>query len=164
MGVVAVAAIPDLRSGDDYRLDLAAREIAHAIRFTRSEAIRTGDVHGIQISENTQRTQVYKADLSADPVGKEYTLYHPMSKQPLDFDLDDHPLAQGVRITNTQSPFDYGSIRRKNLLFTASGNPYWIITSSNTTYPLESCAIVLGYGSGTRTVTVAPITGRVTVQ
>jgi len=164
LGVVAVAAIPDLRSGDDYRLELAAQEIAQALRFARSESIRTGEVHGVQISENTQRTMVYKADMAASPVGKEYTLYHPVSRQPFDFDLDEHPLANGVRITNTQSPFLFATGRRKNLLFSASGNPYWIVNSSGTTYQLEDGTIQLGYGNGSRTVAVAPITGRVTVQ
>ena len=164
VGIVAVAAIPDLRSGDDYRLELAAQEIAQALRFARSESMRTGEVHGIQISENTQRTLVYKADMAASTVGKEYTLYHPVSKQPFDFDLDEHPLAKGVRIINTQSPFLFATGRRKNLLFTATGIPYWIVNSSGTTYQLEDGTIELGFRNGSRTVTVAPITGRVTVQ
>ena len=164
VGVVAVAAIPDLRSGDDYRLELVAQEIAQAIRFARSESVRTGEVHGIQISENTQRVVVYKADMATSPVGMALILYHPVARQPFDFDLDTHPLAKGVRITNTQSPFRYGNGRLKNLLFTASGIPYWIVNSSGTTYPLLDGTVQLGYGNGSRTVTVAPITGRVTVQ
>lgn len=164
VGIVAVAAIPDLRSGDDIRLELAAQEIAQALRFARSESVRTGEVHGVQISENTQRVVVYKADMATSPVGMASILYHPVAKQPFDFDLDTHPLAKGVRITNTQSPFLYATGRRKNLLFTATGIPYWIVNSSGITYPLEDGMIQLGYGNGSRTVAVAPITGRVLVK
>jgi len=164
LGVVAVVAIPDLRSGGDGKLDLAAQEVAQAIRFARSESIRTGEVHGIQISENTQRTVVYKADMATSPIGMASILYHPVSKQPFDFDLDSHPLAKGVKITNSQSPFLYATGRLKNLLFTATGIPYWIVNSTGSTYPLVDGTIELGYGNGSRTVAVAPITGRVTVQ
>ncbi|MGB5259736.1 MAG: GspH/FimT family pseudopilin [Gammaproteobacteria bacterium] len=164
LGIVAVAAIPDLRSGDDFRLELAAQEIAQALRFARSESVRTGEVHGIQISENTQRVVVYKADMASSPVGMASILYHPVARKPFDFDLDEHPLANGVRITNTQSPFLYENGRRKNLLFTPTGIPYWIVNSSGITYPLEDGTIQLGYGNGSRTVTVAPITGRVAVR
>jgi type II secretion system protein H len=164
LGIVAVAAIPDLRSGDDSRLELAAQEIAQAIRFARSEAMRTGEVHGIQISQTTQRTVVYKADMTASPVGMASILYHPVAHQPFDFDLDTRPLTKGVRIINTQSPFLYSTGRRKNLLFDASGHPYWIVNSSGSTYPLLDGMVQLGYGNGSRSVGIAPITGRVMVR
>jgi hypothetical protein len=164
MGVVAVAAIPDLRSGDPIRLDLAAEEVAEAIRFARSESMRTGEIHGVQISQNTQRVVVYKADLSTSPVGKASILYHPVARQPFDYDLDNRPLTDGVRIINTQDPFLYATGRRKNLLFDASGVPIWIVNATSSTYVLEDGVVQLGYGRGGRSVRVAPITGRVTVQ
>lgn len=164
MGVVAVAAIPDLRSADPYMLELAAEEVAEAIRFARSESVRTGEIHGIQISQNTQRVVVYKADLTTSPVSMGSILYHPVARQPFDFDLDNRALTGGVRIINTQDPFLYATGRRKNLLFDASGVPIWIVNATSSTYILEDGTVQLGYGKGTRTVQVARITGRVTVQ
>ena len=164
LGVVAVVAIPNLRSEDPYRLELAAREIANAIRLARSEALRTGEVHGVQISQNTHRVVAYKADMSTSPVGMESILYHPVSKQRVDFETINAPMTSGVSITNTQDPFLYATGRRKNLLFDASGLPMWIVNSTGSTYALLDGVINLGYGNIVLGVQVAPITGRVTVQ
>lgn len=164
LGVVAVVAIPGFRSGDSQRLDLAAQDVAEAIRYARSESLRTGEIHGIQISQNTQRVVVYKADLTTTPVSQDYTLYHPVSRQKFDFDVDTRPMIAGVNITNAQDPFLYATGRRKNLLFDTQGVPIWIVNSTSTTYVLQDGMVQLSYGSGNRTVQVAPITGRVTVQ
>lgn len=164
LGVVAMVAIPNLRSTDPYRLDAAASEIAGAVRFARSESLRTGEIHGVQISQDTQRVVVYRADLTATPVGMAAILYHPRSRQPFDFDFDTSAMLAGVRITNTQDPFLSGAGRRKSLLFDASGVPIWIVNAAGTTYALQDGEVLLGYGNGSRTVRVAPITGRVTVQ
>ncbi len=164
LGVVALAAIPDFRSADPARLDLAAGEVAEAIRYARSESLRTGEVHGIEISQNTQRVVVYKVDLAATPVGMASILYHPVTRQPFDFDVDARPGAGGVSITNAQDPFLYATGRRKNLLFDAMGVPIWIENATGTTYVLQDGLVELGYRNGKRSVLVAPITGRVTVQ
>ncbi len=164
LGVVALAAIPDFRSADPLRLDLAAQEIAEAIRFARSESLRTGMIHGVQISQDTQRVVVYRADLTTTPVGMVSILYHPVAKQPFDFDVAARPTTAGVSITNAQDPFLYAAGRRKNLLFDAAGVPIWIVNATATTYVLQDGLVELAYGSGKRVVQIAPITGRVTVQ
>jgi prepilin-type N-terminal cleavage/methylation domain-containing protein len=164
LGVVALAAIPDFRSADPARLDLAAGEIAEAIRYARSEALRTGEVHGIEISQNTQRVVVYRADLAATPVGMASILSHPVARQPFDFEVDTHPATSGVTIINAQDPFLYATGRRKNLLFDATGVPIWIVNATGTTYVLQDGLVELGYRNGKRSVRVAPITGRVTVK
>ena len=87
------------------RLDLAAQEIAEAIRYARSESLRTGEIHGIEISQNTQRVVVYKADLATTPVGMASILYHPVAKQPFDFDVATRPTTAGVNITNARISF-----------------------------------------------------------
>ena len=164
LGVVALAAIPDFRSADPLRLDLAAQEIAEAIRYARSESLRTGEIHGVEISQDTQRVVVYRADLTTTPVGMASILYHPVAKQPFDFDVAARPTTAGVSITNAQDPFLYAAGRRKNLLFDAAGVPIWIVNATGTTNVLQDGLVELGYRNGTRSVRVAPITGRVTVQ
>jgi Tfp pilus assembly protein FimT len=164
LGVVAAAAIPGLRSGDGKRLDLAAEQVAQAIRYARSEALRSGQMHGIEISQNTQRVVVYRADLSTDPVGMAAILTHPVDKKPYDFDLNTAALVSGVRITNALDPFKYATGRRMNLLFSATGAPVWTVISSHTTYPLQDGMVQLDYGNQRRTVRVTPYTGRVTIQ
>jgi hypothetical protein len=106
----------------------------------------------------------YKADLTTTPVSMAFILYHPVTKQKLDYEVDTASMTEGVRISNTQDPFLYASGRRKNLLFDATGVPIWIVNSTGTTYILQDGSVQLSYGGDDRTVQVAQITGRVTVQ
>jgi len=164
LGIAASVAIPDISTTNPNRLDLAAEEVAQAIRFARSESLRTGDIHGVEISQSTQRVVAYKADLTTTPVSMAFILYHPVTKQKLDYEVDTASMTEGVRISNTQDPFLYASGRRKNLLFDATGVPIWIVNSTGTTYILQDGSVQLSYGGDDRTVQVAQITGRVTVQ
>ena len=136
LGIAATVAIPDISTTDSDKLDLAAEEIAQAVRFARSESLRTGEVHGVQISQDTQRVVAYRANLTTTPVSIGSVLYHPVSKQQLDFDVDTGSMTKGVTITNAQDPLRV----------------------------LQDGTVQLRYGSDSRSVRVAQITGRVTVQ
>lgn len=164
LGIAASVAIPDISTTNPNRLDLGAEEVAQAIRFARSESLRTREIHGIQISQNTQRVVAYKADMSTSPVGMASILYHPVSKQRLDYEVDTGTMTDGVSISNSQDPFLYATGRRKNLLFDVTGMPIWIVNSTGSTYILEDGVVQLSYAGDDRSVRIAPITGRVTVQ
>lgn len=62
------------------RLSPVAVALTAGAAVASAEAIRTGDVHGIEISQNTQKITVYKADLLSSPVGQAAVLYHPVTK------------------------------------------------------------------------------------
>jgi prepilin-type N-terminal cleavage/methylation domain-containing protein len=164
LGIAASVAIPDISTTNPNKLDLAVEEVAQAIRFARSESLRTGEIHGVEISQNTQRVVAYKADLTTTPVSKAFVLYHPVTKLKLDYKVDTASMSEGVSITNTQDPFLYATGRLKNLLFDDTGTPIWIVNSTSTTYILQDGTVQLSYGGDDRTVQVAQITGRVTVQ
>ena len=164
LGIAASVAIPDISTTDPDRLDLAAEEIAQAIRFARSESLRTGEIHGVQISQSTQRVVAYKANLSSTPVSIGSVLYHPVSKQKLDFVAGAGSMTDGIKISNAQDPFLYGMGRRNNLLFDKTGVPIWIVNSTGSTYVLQDGTVQLSDGGENRSVRVAQITGRVTVQ
>jgi len=164
LGIVATVAIPDISTTHTNTLDLAADKIARAIRHARSESQRTGEIHGVQVSQDTQRVVVYKADLSTTPVSMDTIDYHPLSKQPYDFDLNDSTMTTGVIINNTQDPFLYAAGRRKNLLFDASGVPIWVVNATGTTYILQDGLVQLSFGRDNLSIRVAQITGRVTVE
>ena len=165
IGLLAVVAVPALRSNDPQKLDLAATKVAEAIRIARSESIRTGNVHGITISQTSQRVRVRRYDLSTDPVSAVETLYHPVDKQLLDFDFDTFAPTQGVRITNTQDIFSYsGTGRRRTVLFNNQGVPMWIVASGPTTSAMETSKVQLSLGSQQRAVEIGAYTGRVVVQ
>ena len=165
LGITALVVIPNFSSTDPYKLELAAEQVAQAIRFSRSEAMRTGEHHGVTISQVTQDITVKKWDITTYPVSTESISYHPMSKQSFEFDITGFSLAPGVRITNTNDIFLYtGAGRRRSLIFDPQGVPVWIVGSDDSVYLLEEGIVQLSAGQSQLNITVAPITGRVSVK
>ena len=163
--LVATLALPSLSAGDTTRIDFAAKEVATAIRFARSEALRTGEGHGLTVSQATQQVTVNRYDLTTAPISTLYTLTHPINKFPYDFNVNTGAGTKGVTISNSQDVFDYTGLgRRRSLVFDASGTPKWIVGAGPTTYLLSDGTVELSYGNLQRQVSVSPITGRVTVQ
>ena len=162
VAILAVVAVPSIRSSDPHKLDYAATRVADAIRIARAEAIRTGDVWGARVNQNNQRVRVRRYDRSnGDPFE---TLYHPVDRQPLDFDFDTFPMTAGVRVTNATDAFDYPGLGdRKQVLFDGQGVPFWV-ESGGQVYRLGSGSVELSLDGQQRFVQVEPITGRVTVQ
>ena len=77
LGVIAVAALPNLASSDPSRLDLAALQVADAMRYARSEAIRTGVPHGFRQEISQKRIRVMRPDMADTPATLVYDVYHP---------------------------------------------------------------------------------------
>lgn len=165
IAVIAAIAVPAYSPGADKRLQLAANDVASAIRYARSESLRTGESHGLTISQTTQKVTVNKYDLSTAPISVLYTLTHPVDKQPYDFNVNTRATTKGVTISNAQDVFNFTGLGgRRSVIFDANGTPMWIVGSGPTTYLLSDGNIELSYGNQQSTVSLAPITGRVTVQ
>lgn len=165
LGIIATVALPTFQSSDPHKLDLAATQVAEAIRFAQSEAMRTGEVHRVRVLHATEDIEVDKTDLTTLPASAEYLLRHPVTKQLYDFNLNTAAASAGVEITNTQAAFDYSGLgRRKGLMFDAQGTPMFFFLSSGETHHLAVGQVQLGYGPHQRIVQVDPYTGRVTIQ
>ncbi len=165
LGLVAAIILPVSQPADETRLDSVTNEIMQALRYTRDEAVRTGLVHGIEISQNTQKITVYKADMTGTTIGKEYILTHPLDKKPYQFQISDIPNSGGVIIANATNPFSYpGYTSLKNLVFDAAGTPKWTKLNDGSTYQLGTGSILLDYAGKQRSINISPLTGRVTVQ
>jgi len=165
VAVLAAVAVPGFNPAQDEKLELAAERIAEAIRHTRAEAMRTGEAHGLTISQSTQKVTVKKYDLTTAPISVLFTLTHPIDKQPYDFNVNTTRSTEGVTISNSQDAFDYSGLgRRRSLLFDANGTPIWVVGSGPTTYLLDDGTVELTYGNSQRLVRVATITGRVTIE
>lgn len=165
LGIIAAVAVPNLSSGSNEKLRLAGEEVASAIRFARSEAIRTGEGYGLTISQATQQITVEKYDLTTAPISTLYTVTQPIDKQPYDFNINSRSTTQGVTVSNSQDVFNYTGLgRRDSLIFDAYGTPKWIVGSGPTTYLLADGIVELSLGNKQIFVSIAPITGRVTVQ
>ena len=165
ISVFAVIAFPLYSSSSKYEVDMAAQEVSAAIQFTRSEALRTGDVYGIDINRATNQLTIYKADLSANPVAQEFIVYHPINKNLYNYKLSDDFKFSNIEISNTNDPFLFSdSIRRSTLLFTAQGVPVWIDTNSGAIHQLQSGIVSINSKSHSINVNVTPYSGRVTTS
>ena len=162
---MAAAMVPSFFVTGSYKLDLVAAEIAQALRFAQGEARRTGQYYGATISQVTQTVTVKKWDTSTDPVSTELVPYHPVDKTAFVFDADGFSLARGIEIANASDAFDYVTIgRRRSVIFDQNGMPVWITGAGANVYRLLDATVTLSDGSGQRSVVIAPLTGKVTVQ
>lgn len=160
LGIVAAVAIPDISTTSITKLDLAAEEFAQAIRFSRSEAIRSGQPHGFRQESGAKRIRVFRPDTGVSPWNPIYDVYYPVSKKLYDVDLDTHPFASADTITYT--PIFLGTCNvNGNIYFDNSGIPR---CNDPETILLEQLDITLTLDKHNRVVTLRGITGRVTVQ
>ncbi len=161
VAVIAAIAAPATTSSPNKEIDLAAAEFAAAIRFARSESIRTGQPYGFQQNDSAkQRIRVFRADTTTNPWARVFDVYHPVDKQLYDFDLDDQTIAAATSIA--RSTVYKGTCDLPGAVyFDAHGSP-WCASPENVL--LESYTLDLQLGAALRTVVLDGITGRVTVQ
>ena len=160
LGIVAVAAIPDLSSGTPERLELAAEEIAGAMRFARSEALRSGEPHGFHLQTTEARIRVMSADTSSTPWAPDYDVGHPGVHDFYDIDLAHHPYS-GIDGLARNATFRDNCNNHDLVYFDASGMP-WCGDSNGPM--LEQYDVTLSFGDQSRVVSLHGLTGRVTVQ
>ncbi len=160
LGIAAMVAIPSLSSSEPYKLDLAAQEFAAAMRYARSEAIRTGEPRGFRQQSTAKRIRVFRPDTGTAPWTLNYDVYHPVSKQLYDVDLNNHPLA-GADSVSRADMFRGNCNTPDNIYFDGSGIPR---CADPETFLVTQFDVTLALGAHTRVVTLHGISGRVTVQ
>lgn len=163
LSIVAAVAIPQLSSSEHDKLTLAITEIANAIRFTRSEAMRVGEIRAVGVYRSTERIEIGKPSIVAgNVVGMEYILTDPVAKMPYDFEVDELPFASGVTISNSTDPFSFYAFGSNSdvLLFDRRGTPFWL--DSGNTYLLSAGTVEVSYAGQSVQLSVSPI-GRVTI-
>ena len=165
LSLISLVALPVFKTDEKYLLERVAAEIAFAVRFARSESQRTGAVYGVDIDRVNGRVSVYKADLTANPVGQEFVAFHPLNKDLYDYSLVPNSSPSTVKITNSEDPFLFtDTVRRKSLLFDANGIPIWIDSSTGNSVQLSNADIQISNGQDNQSIQVQPFTGRVTAQ
>ncbi|MEZ5542666.1 MAG: GspH/FimT family pseudopilin [Pseudomonadota bacterium] len=160
LGIVAVAAIPFLSSVDPQRLEAAARVYAEAIRFARSEALRTGTPYGYSVIPAEQRIRVFRADMGTSPPTPVYDVYDPVSKRLYDVSLQGDS-TRGIDALASSPVYRATCNSSTDAVFDASGrpvcrNPYGVF--------LRQATLRLGRSGLDRVVTLDGVSGRVTVQ
>ncbi len=168
LGITALAIIPHLASTDPYRLEYVAQQVEQALRFARSESIRTGDPHGVLIDGDNSEVggdiSVYRVNPAGTLMDLTYLSYHPISKQPYNLRLNNSDLSRDVRLAAAGNPFVYRGVagKKKYVHFDSTGMP--VRVNKAFVRRLTSGEIVLAYGEQSLTVSVSPITGRVQIK
>ncbi len=160
IAVIAAIAMPAFSSADDKELQQVAEEFAAAIRFARSESIRTGEPHGFRFLTNQYRIRVFTADTQVNPWTWVWDVYHPVSKQLYDYTFP--PDLAGANPPVTHNPVYRDSCNRQGVIyFDANGTP-WCLEPE--TVLLDSYRLDFDIGASQVSVQLDGITGRVTVQ
>ena len=161
LAIVAAIVVPAATStGPEKELQLVAEEFAAAMRYARSESIRTGEPHGFRFLTNQERVRVFAADTSGTPWTWIWDVYHPVTKQLYDYTLPAElfgapdPIAQTAVYRSTCD-------RTGSVYFDANGTP-WCLEPE--TILLDSYRLDITTAAGQIAVNLDGITGRVTVQ
>ena len=160
IAVIASIAVPAFSSGSDKRLHVAAAEFAAAMRFARTESIRTGKPYGFRQQSTDKRFRVFRLDETSNPPTPVYDVYHPVDKQLYDIVLDLHPLADADTVVRT--PTYRGVCTKTGYVYFDENGTAWCTDPDNVL--LMTFEVQLDLGTDRRTVTLDGITGRVTVQ
>lgn len=160
LGITALVVVPDISTTDPGKLDIAAQEIAQAIRHARSEAIRTGQPRGFYLQSAAGRIRVFSPDTGTHPWTLNYDVYHPVSKQLYDVNLGTHTFAEVDSLLGSRSY--YGTCNSPDsIYFDSNGIPR---CADPETVLLKHYQVTLALGNHARIVTLDSITGRVSIQ
>lgn len=161
LAIVAAIAVPATSSSaSDKRLELIADEFAAAMRFARSESLRTGKPHGFRFLTNQYRIRVFSADTSISPWTWVWDAYHPIDKDLYDYTFPADLVGSVAPVAHT--PVYRGTCNRPGVIyFDANGTP-WCLEPE--TVLLDSYQLDIVIGPRRTTVNLDGITGRVTVQ
>ena len=161
LAVIAAIVVPATTStASDKQLRLVAEEFAAAMRFARSESIRTGEPHGFRFLTNQYRIRVFSADTSGSPWTWVWDVYHPVSKQLFDYTFPAE--LAGAADPVIHAPVYRGICDRQGVVyFDANGTP-WCLEPE--TVLLDSYRLDITTTAGQASVNLDGITGRVTVQ
>lgn len=171
LAVTAALAMPQADQHSSLAAELAAGDIAQALRFAQREAVRTGVYHTISIDPASQVLRITRPAASGNTI---VNAIHPVDKRDyqINFAKDGMPQA-----TIVSSVFRYQS----NAVTTGAifgpdgvpvdvaptkvlGLPLGIVLGTKEISPLkEEARITLRYGGVERVVRVAPVTGRVSL-
>lgn len=158
LGIVAAAAMPNFSSTNEKKLDNAANEVASALRFAQSEATKTKISYGISIDLANDRIRVYRLPATTAV----YDVYHPIDKKLYDLQLKTDTYTEGVDLVSASFVFGGSYSSSTNLDFSAEGIPKY--TSGGTDSMLTTGSLTLSYQSQQRVISIAPMTGRMTIQ
>lgn len=160
VGVVASVAIPTLSSSDSKKLNIVTHEVAHAIRFARSEAMRLGSPIGYDLQSSQQQVRIFSADTSSNPWTLLFDVYHPTSKKLYDIRLQS--FVEAAVDTAVMTATFNGTCKTPNSIYFDRHGSSWCADPE--TVPVQTVQVTLTKAALTRTVKLNGMTGRVVVE
>jgi Tfp pilus assembly protein FimT len=145
---------------DSGKLQVAAQEIADAMRFARSEAMRLRQPRGFRLVDSDKQIRVFRPDTGSTPWSEIYDVYHPVSKKIYDIRLDDQLFAAADSVS-TNSQYRLNCNRKPSVYFDANGIPRCLNPKA---VLLERYDVTLKTSSHELVVSLEPITGQVTIK
>jgi len=155
--LIAAIATPAFTNNDEATLERAAIEVASAIRFAHSEAIRTGVPHGVYAKQSNQQIRIYRLP-DGTPI---YDIYDPLTKQL--YELSFSTAGSGVTIDSVYFKFK-GIFSARDYLGFSGGTGLPKYNDSGTIRMLQTAYVRLDHNGIQKTIDISPMTGRVTVQ
>ena len=164
---VAVAiAMPTTTVVAQARVDAAVTEVAQAVRFAQSEAIRTGVDCVVSLDTATGRVRIFQLNRGPTPPIEDVAkpVFYPIAgEKKYDFVLGEMPASTGVKIASAVFTFADSSTTAQ-LGFSATGNPVNVQGPN----PADEIAlagtgkVTIAYGDISSSIIVDAATGRVT--
>lgn len=169
IGIIAIVVVPQYSASNPSQLELATTRITDILRYTRSEAMRTGGLRGVAIDTGNglgtvKDVAAFVPDIAQSPFGIDRFLVHPLSKQDYDLTLSPSGGNTSIQFADVTAPFVFDGIagEKAYIFFDANGAPVWL--EDGATHRLTNGALTLALDSFRVTVVVQPVTGLVTVQ
>ena len=159
IAIIAAIAYPALPTDDSQELDVVAAEFAAAIRFARSESMRTGEPHGFRFLTNQYRIRVFRADTQVSPWTSIWDVYHPIDKSLYDYTFPAELVGSATPVVHT--PVYRGNCNRNGVIyFNVHGTP-WCLEPE--TVLLDSYRLDFVTDTANSAITLDGITGRVSI-
>lgn len=161
LGILGTAAIPSASPQSSFKVKAAASEIAAALNFARSEALRTGEFHGVNISTADSRIRVYKLNFATTPPAENYVVNHPLDKKLYDVSLTAVDASRGVAVSQSEFKFA-GSASAESVTFNRYGAPVKVLSATSMAQLIADSKASVSLRGFSRQTRVDPETGRVT--
>jgi prepilin-type N-terminal cleavage/methylation domain-containing protein len=162
LGIASAIIIPNMGTRDDLRTAAAARTLVADLIYAQNQAITTGRMVYVKFDTvNNRYTLLTTANSGGDvamtnPITQtSYTQQFGPTKPGWETITINSSVLNGVDMTYRPM---------YTLAFDELGSPYVFNYTSNTTNDLNDGSIVLGSGTFTTTVSIAPATGEITVN
>jgi prepilin-type N-terminal cleavage/methylation domain-containing protein len=157
LAICVAITVPPVNGRSALRLERAADEVVAALAYARGEAERTHVPHGVRV-QSGRRITVFRLDTSKTPPTEIYDVRDPVDKSIYDVDLAGGAFTQNTTATGWFL-FQRQASGATAASFDANGEPM----RGDDRLPLATGGVLLANEGSTLAVSLAALTGRITV-